>query len=95
MAVYEGSRYLKTTLYRYTSKPQLRIRQPVKFNLTNSETYVYKIGDRIDSVAHKIYGSAQLYWAIMDANPQYFSELEIQPGDVLVIPLYSEVMKYV
>jgi Tfp pilus assembly protein FimV len=95
MAVYEGSRYLETTLFEYVSKtPMLRFRRPASFNLLDSSTYQFQAGDRIDSAAYKLYGNAQLYWAILDANPQYFSELEIQAGDVLIIPSYQEVLKH-
>jgi len=96
MSVYEGSRYSRTPLFNFVSGvPLLRVRQAPKYNLKKSATYQVKPGDRIDSIAHKLYGNAQLYWAIMDANPRYFSELEIQAGDVLIIPSYEEVMKYV
>ena len=94
MAVYEGSRYLKTKLNRFrTPTALLEIRKQVKFDLAKCNTYVFQRGDRIDGIAYKIYGNAQLYWTIMDANEQYFSELDIQVGDVLFIPSYREVVK--
>ena len=45
-----------------------------------------------DYIAYKTYGDSRLYWAILDANPQYQSELEIQVGDVLIVPAYDEVV---
>lgn len=95
MAVFEGSRYLKTYLYEFkTDTPQLKIRKTAKMNLIKSNTYIVLPGDRIDSIAYKLYGNAQMWWAIMDANPRYFCETEIKVGDILIIPPYNEVMKY-
>jgi nucleoid-associated protein YgaU len=95
MAVFEGSRYLETALFDFMEQtPMFRIRRPASFNLSDSSTYRFQLGDRIDSIAHKLYGNAQLYWAILDANTQYFSEIEIKVGDLLVIPAYQEVLKH-
>lgn len=92
--VFKGSRYTKTSAYvRHGETLVLSIREKMKFDLTNATYYTVVQGDTIDGIAYKEYSNAQLYWAIMDANPKIQSELDIKPGDVLVIPPYSEVVK--
>ena len=93
--IYEGSRYTKTRMNTFkTGAAMWEIRKPVTFNLEKCDTYIFQRGDRIDGIAYKFYGNAQLYWAIMDANEKYFSELDIQIGDLLFIPPFREVVKY-
>jgi len=94
MAVFQGSRYVKTSVYtRRGETAVLSIRNKNNFDLTNATFYTVVQGDTIDGIAYNQYGNAQLWWAIMDANPTYQSELEIKPGDVLVIPPFDEVVK--
>ena len=45
----------------------------------------------MDNLAVKYYGNPELYWVILDANPQYRCELDIKKGDRLIIPSYEEV----
>lgn len=87
---------MKTPLYDYNRNGKLlfELRSKVKFNLDTSTYYTVIEGDTIDGIAYKQYGNAQLGWAIMDANPEYMSELDIKPGSVIVIPSYEEVIKY-
>lgn len=92
--VFKGSRYTRTPAYiKQGETLVLEMRERVKFDLSNATYYTVVQGDTIDGIAYKEYGIAQYYWAIMDANPTIQSELEINPGDVLVIPPYSEVVK--
>lgn len=93
MAVYQGSRYVKTPLFMRGDTPVMGIRTRNKFNLAEATYYTVIQGDTIDGIAYKRYNNAQLWWAIMDANPQYQSELEIKAGDVLCIPPFEEVVK--
>lgn len=94
MAVFRDSRYTKTTPYvRHTGTLILGIRNRNYFNIDKATFYTVVQGDIIDGIAYKQYGNAQLWWAIMDANPKYQSEIEIKPGDVLTIPSFDEVVK--
>ena len=93
MAVYQGSRYIKTPLYPRGDTLVFGIRSRNHFDLTDATYYTVVQGDTIECIAYKQYGNAQLWWAIMDANPQYQSELEIQAGDILCIPPFDEVVK--
>lgn len=94
MAVFRDSRYTNTSAYvRRGSTLILGIRKRNYFNIEKSTFYTVVQGDTIDGIAYKQYGNAQLWWAIMDANPKYQSEIEIKPGDVLTIPSYDEVVR--
>lgn len=94
MAVFKNSRYTKTGAYiRQGEAFILEIRSRPKFNLSNSTYYTVVQGDTIDGIAYQKYGNAQFWWAIMDANTNFQSELEIKPGDILIIPDLSEVLK--
>lgn len=93
MPVYKGSRYIKTPLYPRGDSLVFGIRNRHKFNLKKAGYHTVVEGDTIDAIAHRYYGNSQLWWAIMDANPRYQSELEIRAGDVLCVPPFEEVVK--
>ena len=94
MSVFQGSRYVKTSAYvRRGETLVLSIRNRNHFDVSKATFYTVVQGDTIDGIAYRQYGNAQLWWAIMDANPLYQSEIEIKPGDVLVIPPFDEVVK--
>lgn len=71
----------------------LEIRERYTFDTTDATYYTVVQGDTIDGISYTQYGNAQLWWAILDANPKYQTELDIKPGDVLVIPPFDEVVK--
>ena len=48
--------------------------------------YQFKQGDRLDLLAKNYYGSTQLKWIILYANPTYMTEFDIQVGDYIRIP---------
>ena len=92
--VFKGSRYTRTPAYiKQGETLVLEMRERVKFDLSNATYYTVVQGDTLDGIAYKEYGNAQYYWAIMDANPQYQSEIEIKAGDILCIPPFEEVVK--
>lgn len=93
MAVFSDSRYVKTSAYVKGEALILNIRRRNKFNEEDSTFYTVVQGDTIDGIAYRQYGNAQLYWAIMDANPRYMTEMDIKHGDVLMIPSFDEVVK--
>ena len=95
MAVYQGSRYVKTPAYiRQGETLLLMIRERVHFDESECKYYTVVQGDTIDGIAYTQYGNAQLGWAIMDANPVFQSEMDIKAGDVIKIPPFEEVVKY-
>ena len=94
MAVFKDSRYSRTSAYvRQGGALILSIRERNHFDLSKATFYTVVQGDTLDGIAYRQYDNAQLGWAIMDANPKYQSEIEIQPGDVLAIPSYDEVVR--
>lgn len=96
MSVYSRSRFIQTEvdLFNYPALI-MRIRNPANFNPNTSTNYQFTGYDNVRLLAYKFYGSPDLWWAILDANPQYQSELEIQVGDILKIPPSREVAEYV
>lgn len=95
MAVYQGSRYVKTPAYiRRGETLILRIRERVHFTESLCKYYTVVQGDTIDGIAYTHYGNARLGWAIMDANPMYQSEMDIEAGSVIKIPPFEEVVKF-
>lgn len=96
MPVFEGSRYTKATAYSVLEDDGRVVtvighRKDYIPPHPSDMTYRFKQGDRLDLIAHQFYGDPQLYWVILDANPQYASELDIQPGDFLTIPAYYRI----
>lgn len=95
MALFKGTRYTHTPAYiRDGQTLVLDIREPATFDLTNAKYYTFVEADTIDGIAYEEYGNAALWWAIMDANPQFEHEIQIRPGDLLVIPPIEEVLKW-
>ena len=94
MAVFEGSRYLTAKLKMFgRGVPMIGIRLPVRFDPDSARPYTVQPGDRVDGIAYREYGRADLYWAILDANPQYFSEVDVKVGDVLLLPPLREIAR--
>ena len=95
MAVFAGSRYLKTPIYARKGQTFIfNVRNKIKFNQDNATYYTVVIGDTIDGIALKSYGNPHLSWAILDSNPQLMSELDLEVGSSILIPPYEEVVKY-
>jgi hypothetical protein len=42
--------------------------------------------DRLDNLAAKYLGNSELWWQIMDINPEIINPLEINPGTQIRIP---------
>lgn len=93
MSIYQGSRYTKTTAYSRDGNLVFKSRKRTNFSKDNCTEYIYSAGDRLDILATKFYGDSQLWWVFLEINTQYRSELDIEFGDVLLIPVYEEVMK--
>lgn len=94
MAVFQSSRYVNTSAYiKNGENLMLANREKAIFNSDNFTYYTVLEGDTIDCIAYKVYGDAQLYWAILDANPTFLSELDITEGSVIAIPDIEEVVR--
>lgn len=53
---------------------------------TNYFLYEWVETDRLDAIASKFLGNSELWWQILDINPEVIDPLEIQPGTQLRIP---------
>lgn len=91
---YRGTRFTHTQAYQVEGALVVDIRDTVEFDLTNAVYYTFVEGDTICGVAYKQYEDSDLWWAIMDANPRFQHEIEIKPGDLLLIPPREEVLKW-
>ena len=91
----QGTRYTNTPAYiRDGGALIVDIRNQADFDLSKATYYTVVEGDTVDGIAYKQYGNAALWWAIMDANPQFQHEIEIKPVDLIAIPPYEEVLKW-
>ena len=95
MAIYKNSRYANTpTYYPFGDGKKvfdIRLRPP-----TNKRDVVYHTwtdADTLDFLAYQKYGTSELWWVIMDANPQYQCEMDIKAGDIIIIPSANEAIK--
>lgn len=90
---------------RYTNVPTYRprdgkgrlfvIRDRVQYDKSSVKYHTWTQSDTLDFLAYKLYGNSHLWWVLLDANPQYQSELDIKVGDMLVIPPYTQAVKTV
>lgn len=97
MAVYDNSRYMGTSIYKREEADAVvfNLRERSSFNAENYTLYEWVEGDTLDGVAYNQYGVSALRWAILDANPKYRTEWDINNGDVINIPDYEEVVSLV
>lgn len=94
MAMFENSRYLKTSmiLRKGLDDYTLTLRRRHTYNEAKGSYYEWKEGDTLDGVSYHQYGETALRWAILDANPKYRTEFDIKNGDNIFIPDYNEVV---
>lgn len=88
--IYEGSRYEHSDVQRLTA-PNGTPRQTVLAETPQSTPltfsyYTVTTGDRIDILAERFFGDAELWWVIADANPQHMFFDYLPDGAVLRIP---------
>lgn len=97
MSLFENSRYLKTKLYYRNGWDNMlfQIRERHKFNKDRCISYEWLEGDTLDGVSLRYYGLSTLRWAILDANPQYKTEFDINNGDIILLPHIDEVAEAV
>lgn len=95
MSVYRLSRFIHSEIDLFNYPVILmRIRKQYDFSKNNT-AYMFKAGDNVRNLAYKFYGTPDVWWAILDANPRFQSEIDIQVGDILKIPSQQEVANYV
>lgn len=47
----------------------------------------YNIEDKLELIANRAYNEPGYWWIIMLANPEYTMEYEIEPGELIRVPL--------
>lgn len=73
---------------RYDKRNALDIFPNIKIKERDSDLYVeFKSTDRLENIAADTYNDPSLWWVILAANPQYTLEYDIEPGEVIRIPL--------
>lgn len=90
MSVFEGSRYEHAGVERV--KAADGITRPAVYSVVAPgrrafRTYVFREYDRLDLLAHSLYGDAALWWVIADINPEYLSPLDIPVGATIRLPV--------
>jgi nucleoid-associated protein YgaU len=88
--IYTDSRYATGTInYVHDSrldKNQLSVYRSYPTSTYRFMTYTWTSEDRIDLIASEFLGSPNLWWKIMDINPEVVNPFTINPGTVLRIP---------
>lgn len=100
MAIYEGSRYRNVYMYEENYKGKtvaaFHIRLLTSIDTRNATKHTWIEDDRLSNLATRYYGDPQYWWFILDANSsRYIEEHDIQNGDVLLIPPYSELRRVI
>lgn len=90
--IYKNSRYTKTPLYSRDDIMVFKRRNLQNYNTRESQVHTYIQGETLPMLANKYYNDTQLWWCILEANPKYRCPLDINYGDILVIPPLGEVL---
>lgn len=89
------SRYATCVLYVDGSVEFLGIRPRIETSPRPDDIFHTVVeGDRIDLIAYRNLGRADLWWVICDYN-DIFSPLDLEPGSVLRIPSVEHVQMHV
>lgn len=87
----KDSRYASCVLYRDADGDSLGVRQRIKATPRHDDRFhTVTDGERLDILAHRYLGDANLWWIICDYNDLFFP-LELEPGMVLRIPSVEHV----
>ena len=88
--IYLDSRYADGPLFKARDAKTNSYQQTVfrAWPEYNVQFYMYEVTeiDRIENIAVKTLGNSELWWEIMDINPEVINPFEIPPGTQLRIP---------
>ena len=60
----------------------------VKIRVRETDLYMtYTDEEKLESVAHRVYNDPHYWWIILLANPEYVTEYDIEPGEIIRIPM--------
>lgn len=69
-------------------KKFLHIQPPRPISLGVLDVYhTVKGNERVDQLAGKYYDNMEIGYIIMYANPEFWNEHEVKPGDILRVPM--------
>lgn len=91
--IYKNSRYTNTEAESTDGIAVFKLRKRFEFNKDNAIVHQFSQGDKLDGLALRYYKDPQLWWVILEANPQIKTALEIPYGYNLVIPDEKEVIR--
>lgn len=93
--LHSNSRYIKTKNYVDGNGVVVPyVRNKVSFNVENCTKHRVRSGESLEMISYKELGSVGYKWCILDCNPRYLSELDIEAGDILLIPSITEVRNF-
>ena len=88
--IYLDSRYADGTIFKAydsrNSKYQLTVFREFPSYSTEFIIYQWVETDRIDDIALQFLGKSELWWQIMDINPEVLDPFNIEPGTDIRIP---------
>jgi hypothetical protein len=91
MGIFQGSRY-EYSVIDFVSVKENSDSNPIVFyafedlGSFNYTEHTYILGERLDTIAHLYYRRSDLWWIILDYNPEITDPQNIKPGTVLRIP---------
>lgn len=91
MTIYIGSRYENDAVDRVLTSsgeyvPTVYHSDPPEVQVFGYSLHVAEHGERLDALASRVLGDAELWWVIANANPEVFYPDDIPIGTVLRIP---------
>jgi phage tail protein X len=88
--IYADSRYADGRIFRAldsrTDKAQVTVLRAYPGLQSEYYTMIWQEGDRIDTVARRVYGSTDRWHYIMDYNPEIIDPNGIAPGTQIRLP---------
>lgn len=88
--IFANSRYVEGNIFKAYNSQKLNYSVTVTREYPEYSTeffyYTWSERDRVDVLAYKFLGSADLWWQIMDINPEIIDPFDIPIGTALRIP---------
>jgi nucleoid-associated protein YgaU len=91
MSIYQGSRYEYSVIDFVSIEPDADANAIVFYEfddigVISYREHTYKQGERVDNLAFDYYQDPNLWWVILDANPEIEDPTNIATGTVIRIP---------
>ena len=92
MSIFEGSRYENSKVYKLDEKYFIGSRKILKKkNYSDNIIHTVIQGERLELIAYKYWGIADLYYIICDWNDIFNPLVDLEPGTVLTLPSFNKV----